>query len=67
MKEKIKDILFRLKSPVVVVDIVAAIAAILINLGIVETSEEIMTVTNLVVGILIAFGVLNNPADRENF
>jgi uncharacterized membrane protein len=62
-----KELLFRLKSPVVITNIVAAIVAILINLGIVETGETITTIVNLVVGVLIAAGVLNNPADRENW
>ena len=57
----------RLKSPVVISNIVAAVIAILINLGIVETGETITTVVNIVVGILITVGVLNNPTDKKSF
>lgn len=31
------------------------------------TSETFMTVLNAVGGILIAFGIVNNPTDKENF
>ena len=62
-----KDILVRLKSPVVISNIVAAVIAILINLGVIETGESITTIVNLLVGILIAFGVLNNPTDPNSF
>ena len=61
------NILERLKSPIVLTDIVAGVAGILINLGVIETGETITTIANIIIGILIAFGILNNPTDKQNF
>lgn len=62
-----KNIIERLKSPVVISNIVGAVVMVLINLGIVETGDTIQTVANAAIGILIAVGVLNNPTDKENW
>ena len=61
------NIIERLKSPVVISDIVAAIAGILLNLGIIPATDGIISVANIVIALLIAIGVLNNPTDKVNF
>lgn len=62
-----KNIIERLKSPVVISNIVGAVVMVLINLGIIETGDTIQSVANAAIGILIAVGVLNNPTDKENW
>lgn len=61
------NIIERLKSPIVISDIVAAIAGILLNLGIIPATDGIISVANIVIALLIAVGVLNNPTDKEKF
>ena len=61
------NIIERLKSPVVISNIVGAVVMVLINLGIIETGDTIQSVANAAIGILIAIGVLNNPTDKENW
>ena len=61
------NIIERLKSPIVISDIVAAIAGILLNLGIIPATDGIISVANIVIALLIAIGVLNNPTDKVNF
>ena len=62
-----KGIIERLKSPVVISNIVGAVVMVLINLGIIETGDTIQSVANAAISILIAVGVLNNPTDKENW
>ena len=61
------NIIERLKSPIVISDIVAAIAGILLNLGIIPATDGIISVANIVISLLIAIGVLNNPTDKVKF
>ena len=61
------SIIERLKSPIVISDIVAAIAGILLNLGIIPATDGIISVANIVIALLIAIGVLNNPTDKVKF
>lgn len=62
-----KGIIERLKSPVVISNIVGAVVMVLINLGIIDTGDTIQSIANAAIGILIAVGVLNNPTDKENW
>lgn len=62
-----KGIIERLKSPVVISNIVGAVVMVLINLGIIDTGDTIQSVANAAIGILIAVGVLNNPTDKVNW
>lgn len=62
-----KELLNRLKSPVVISNIVAGVAGILLNLGVIQATDQIITIANIVIGLLIAVGVLNNPADKAKF
>ena len=61
----------RLKSPVVWTGIAAALVAFFGDdalktlLG--RDSDSVMTIVNTVCGVLVAFGILNNPADKEGF
>jgi len=59
----------RFKSPVVWASIVAQILAILISLGVIDTglSETIKQAVCGVLQLLVIFGVLNNPTDKEHF
>ena len=61
------NIIERLKSPIVISDIVAAIAGILLNLGIIPATDGIISVANIVIALLIAIGMLNNPTDKVKF
>ena len=61
------NIIERLKSPIVISDIVAAIAGILLNLGVIPATDGIISVANIVIALLIAVGVLNNPTDKVNW
>lgn len=67
IKEKMKDILNRLKSPVTLTAVAGGVFAILVNVGIIPTSEPYMITVNGIVSILVLLGILNNPTDRENF
>ena len=62
-----KELLNRLKSPVVISNIVAGVAGILLNLGVIQATDQIITIANTVIGLLIAVGVLNNPTDKAKF
>ena len=62
-----KELLNRLKSPVVISNIVAGVAGILLNLGVIQATDQIVTIANIVIGLLIAVGVLNNPTDKVNW
>ena len=62
-----KELLNRLKSPVVISNIVAGVAGILLNLGVIQATDQIITIANIVIGLLIAVGVLNNPTDKAKF
>ena len=56
----------RLKSPVVWLSAAAQLAA-LAAIFFPEAFESVKYVASAVVTALTMFGVLNNPADRENF
>ena len=66
-KEKMKDILNRLKSPVTLTAVAGGVLAILVNVGVIPATEPYMTTINSIVGILVLVGILNNPTDREKF
>lgn len=62
-RETIKD---RLKSPVVWLAVLAQVAVI-VGLFVPNVSDNIKVVGTAIVEILTMFGVLNNPADGNNF
>lgn len=61
----------RLRSWAVWLSVFGAIGIILNSLGLFEklgiTSAEFDVVVNAFGGILVAFGILNNPTDKEHF
>lgn len=62
-------ILNRLKSKVTIVSIVSQILAVLIALDVIDinVSQQINAVVIALLELLVTFGVLNNPSDKENF
>ena len=61
----------RWKSKVVWAAILATMLTLLGNLGLYEaigiTQEPLQNVVDAVLALLVAFGVLNNPTDKNNF
>lgn len=59
----------RLKSKVVWLAVVAQIVGLLIVLGVIDTGmgNAVNAVASSVCELLVLFGVLNNPTDKENF
>ena len=59
----------RFKSPVVWAAVVAQILSILVLLDVIAPtqSETINAVVTAVLQMLVAFGVMNNPRDADNF
>lgn len=59
----------RLKSKVVWLAVVAQIVGLLIVLGVIDTGmgDAFKAVAGSVCELLVLFGVLNNPTDRDNF
>lgn len=59
----------RFKSPVVWAAVVAQLLTILLTFGVIGEGVE-STINQIAAGVLqllVIFGVLNNPADGENF
>lgn len=59
----------RLKSKVVWAAVAAQVIAILLALGVIDTTlgQTINTVVASVLQLLVVVGILNNPTDGENF
>jgi len=59
----------RLKSKVVWAAVAAQVIAILLALGVIDTTlgQTINTVVASVLQLLVVGGILNNPTDGENF
>jgi len=59
----------RLKSKIFWAAIAAQIVTILILMGVINTGlgDTINQIIAIVLQILVTFGVLNNPTDKENF
>ena len=61
----------RLKSKVVWVTVISLIILVGGNYGLFDylhmTSDVFQTAANMVLSILVAVGILNNPSDAENF
>ena len=60
---KIKE---RLKSPVVIIQIISIVVGLLIHF-LPQCSEEIKVVSGAIVAIINLLAGLNNPTDRDNF
>ena len=61
-----KEILERLKSPVIWVQAISIIAGVVVFFA-PSIEEEIKIVVGAVVALIQLFAGLNNPSDRENF
>ena len=66
MKKFWKNVLEKIKSPVVWVAVIAQMTALfaLYDTGM---SEQFKTVATIIIEILTLFGILNNPNNREGF
>ena len=66
-----KTIIERLKSWAVWLSVLGAVGVILNSTGVLDrlglTADSWDILINCIGSILIAFGILNNPTDRENF
>ena len=56
----------RLKSPVVIVQIISIIVGVIVYF-VPQFSEEIKVVSTAIVSIINIFSGLNNPSDTEHF
>lgn len=61
-----KEIKERLKSPVVIMQIISVIAGVVIYFA-PQISEQIKVVSEGIFAIINIFAGLNNPADKDNF
>ena len=58
----------RFKSPVVITSILSLVFLILTNLNVIDLdSDTIQNIINALITILVGFGILNNPTDKEKF
>lgn len=58
----------RFKSPVVITSILSLVFLILTNLNVIDLdSDTIQNIINALITILVGFGILNNPTDKEGF
>jgi len=57
----------RWKSPVLYTSLIAALALVLKAFGVVIIDDATLsTVTSVALGLLVAFGVVNNPTDKAS-
>lgn len=61
-----KEILKRLKSPVVIAQIISIIGALVVAI-IPEVSGSVETIVDALAIIINVFAGVNNPTDRNNF
>jgi phi LC3 family holin len=58
----------RIKSPVLWTSLISALFLILKGLGIYEIDNELLSkITDIVLSILTAFGIINNPTNKTGF
>ena len=62
-----KDFLIRFKSWAVWVSIGALVVFCVKEFGGVDISETVDGLLNVLLPVLVAFGIVNNPTDREHF
>lgn len=56
----------RLKSPVVIIQIISIVVGVLVYFK-PDLSEQIKVVSGAIIGIINIFAGLNNPTDKNNF
>lgn len=62
-----KEIMNRLKSPVVLASLVSAVLMVLVNQGIITLGPDAKQLIDVAASIVIGVGIFNNPADKENW
>ena len=62
-----KEIINRLKSPVVLASLVSAVLMVLVNNGVITLGDDIKQLIDVIASIVIGVGIFNNPADKENW
>ena len=62
-----KEIINRLKSPVVLASLVSAVLMVLVNQGIITLGPDAKQLIDVVASIVIGVGIFNNPSDKENW
>ena len=67
MSDKIKQICERFKSPALWVAMFALVAFCVKEFGGLDVSETLDGLLNVLLPVLAAFGIVNNPTDRNNF
>jgi hypothetical protein len=61
-----KEVLNRLKSPVVIIQVVSIVASLVVTL-IPELEGTVENVTYVITSIINVFAGLNNPTDKKQF
>lgn len=61
-----KEILERLKSPVVIIQLIGTVEVFLIGLS-PDITKEVKLVCTFLISIINILAGLNNPSDRDNF
>lgn len=62
-----KEIIDRLKSPVVISALISAVLMVLVNNGVITLGDDLKQLIDVIASIVIGVGVFNNPADKEKF
>ena len=62
-----KEILNRIKSPVVIASLVSAVLMVLSTYGILPLTNELRSLLDTLGYVVIGVGIFNNPADRQNW
>ena len=65
-KNKVKEVLVRLKSPVVIIQIVTILASLTVTI-LPEANEQISHAVHIITVIVNLFAGVNNPTDLKNF
>ena len=62
-----KEIMNRIKSPVVLASLVSAVLIALSTYGIVPLTPELKALLDSIGYVVIGVGIFNNPTDRQNW
>ena len=62
-----KEIMNRIKSPVVLASLVSAVLIVLSTYGIVPLTTELKALLDSIGYVVIGVGIFNNPTDRQNW
>ena len=62
-----KEIMNRIKSPVVLASLVSAVLIVLSTYGIVPLTTELKSLLDTLGYVVIGVGIFNNPTDPQNW